>query len=91
MAQDILDADAKTRGRKPAKTKPDVRRVTFNLSESHFRALEELADRRGASMTEVLRRAIASEVYLQGEAELGRRVIIEDGDGTNRKELLMGI
>lgn len=81
--------DKKKRQRRSAA--PDVVKVSFNIPAQQFEDLDNLAASRGVTMTEVLRRAIASEMFLQSEADKGRNIIIEDDNGKNRKQLIMSI
>jgi hypothetical protein len=63
------------------------RRVNVNFSESVYQALEELAHKCGKSMAEVLRDAVALEVWAQQAVEEGARILIErDGE---RRELVL--
>ena len=73
------------------KTKRQVVKVSFNIPVQQFEDLDNLAAARGVTMTEVLRKAIASEMFLQNEVEKGRNIIIEDDNGRNRKQLIMSI
>jgi Arc/MetJ-type ribon-helix-helix transcriptional regulator len=60
---------------------PAVRRVNVNFSEPVYRMLEQLAKRRGTSMAEVLRDAIALEAWVEKERERGSRIMAQrDGD-----------
>ncbi len=59
-------------------------RVNVNFSESAYRTLEDLADRKGKSMSEVLRDAIALEKWFQDTNEGGGKVVVEQ-DGRARE------
>jgi hypothetical protein len=61
-----------------------TRRVNVNFSESAYRTLEDLADRKGKSMSEVLRDAIALEKWFQDTNESGGKVVVEQ-DGRARE------
>lgn len=47
--------------------------------------LRQLADRRGVSMTEVLRRAIGTEKFIDDALENGELILIEDTRGRLRQ------
>jgi metal-responsive CopG/Arc/MetJ family transcriptional regulator len=59
-------------------------RVNVNFSESAYQALEDLAERKGKSMSEVLRDAIALEKWFQDTNEEGGKVVVEK-DGRARE------
>lgn len=54
-------------------------RVTADLSYDDVTALRNLAARQSVSMTEALRRAIATENLLQTRRKEGSRVLLENG------------
>ena len=54
-------------------------RVTADLSYDDVTALKNLAARQSVSMTEALRRAIATENLLQTRRREGSRVLLENG------------
>jgi hypothetical protein len=62
-------------------------RLNVTFSESAYRTLEDLARRKGTSMAEVLRDAVALEKWVQDAKEEGGRVLIER-DG-NARELVV--
>jgi Ribbon-helix-helix protein, copG family len=66
---------------------PVTRRVNVNFSEPVYRLLEELARRRGTTMTEILRHAIALEGWVEEERASGGRFLIER-DGQIRELVL---
>jgi predicted DNA-binding protein len=56
-------------------------RVNVNFSESAYETLDELARRRGKTMSEVLRDAISLEKWFEDTRSEGGRVLIErDGE-----------
>lgn len=61
-----------------------VHRVNVNFSESAYETLEDLAKRRGKSMSEVLRDAIALEKWFDDTYREGGRFLI-DRDGETRE------
>jgi predicted transcriptional regulator len=56
------------------------KKVTVNLGDEVQAALNEIATKRGVSMTEALRQAIANEKFLQDEINQGSKILIEDKD-----------
>ena len=61
-----------------AKTMGEIAiRVNVNFSQSAYETLENLARRKGTTMSEVLRRAIELEKFVQDEQEKGNRLLIE--------------
>lgn len=65
-----------------------VFKTSVNLPEETVEALKEMAADSGSSMAEVLRRAIATEKYLQDTVKEGGTVLIKDRD-KSLKELLI--
>ena len=57
------------------------KRLTVNLSDKAYEALETMARERGISMTEVLRKAIGMEKFLSDAASKNEKILIEDADG----------
>ena len=57
-------------------------KASFNLPESELNVLKRLADRRSTSATQVLRQAIASELFIQDLAERGAKLLVQDSDKT---------
>lgn len=64
-------------------------RLTVNLNQPTAEALKDLAANKGISYTETIRRAIAILKYLDDQTGEGRMIHIMDGDGRNKKELVM--
>lgn len=60
-------------------------RFTVNFSGDAYQALEHLAERKGKSMSEVLRDAIALEKWFQDTIEAGAKVLVEDHSGRVRE------
>jgi metal-responsive CopG/Arc/MetJ family transcriptional regulator len=60
-------------------------RVNVNFSENAYRTLEDLADRKGKSMSEVLRDAIALEKWFQDTNDEGGKVLVEQEGGRARE------
>ena len=58
-----------------------VHRVNVNFSESAYEALDELARRRGKTMSEILRDAISLEKWFEDTRDEGGRILVErDGE-----------
>lgn len=57
----------------------DLVRLSVNMNQKTADALVELADSKGISYTEAVRRAISVYYYLDNEARKGRRIITSDG------------
>jgi predicted transcriptional regulator len=63
-------------------------KLTVNLSDDLIRVLEDLANARGTTQTEVLRQAISTEAQLQAEVNQGSKILIEDSRGRTRQLLM---
>jgi Ribbon-helix-helix protein, copG family len=59
------------------KAMPKTHRVNVNFSESAYKTLEDLADRKGKTLSEVLRDAIALEKWFQDTNDEGGKVLVE--------------
>ena len=53
-------------------------RVSVNLPQAVVDVLKELAEKDGVTMTEVLRKSILTEKFLDDEATRGNKILIED-------------
>lgn len=67
---------------------PTLARLSVNLNQETATALKELSKRRGLTATEVVRRSISLQKFLQGERRRGRKVHTLNPDGTNVRELV---
>jgi hypothetical protein len=56
---------------------PKTHRVNVNFSENAYKTLEDLADRKGKTLSEVLRDAIALEKWFQDTTDEGGKVLVE--------------
>ena len=63
----------------------DTVKLSANLSRSVVDALKDVAEKRGVSMTEVLRQAISHEKYFQDASERDEKVLLEDKSGRIRE------
>jgi predicted transcriptional regulator len=59
-------------------------RVNVNFSDSAYRALQELAERRGNTMSDVLRSAISLLRWFEDAQSRGERILVER-EGTVRE------
>jgi len=60
-------------------------RFNVNFSEGAYRDLNTLAERRGKTMSEVLRDAIALERWFDETNREGNKVLVEQPDGRIRE------
>lgn len=65
---------------------PTIVKISVNLTEDAVEALKDLAAKRGTTVTDVLRRAISTEKYLDHvQREEGSKVLVEDKKGKIRE------
>lgn len=62
-----------------------VIKMSVNLSTDVVKVLKELAEKRGSTMTEVLRQAIGTEKLIEEVNEDGGKILIEDKRGRIRQ------
>jgi predicted transcriptional regulator len=60
-------------------------KMSVNLSEEAAQALKNLADQNGVTITEQLRRSIATEVWREGVERAQGKVLVEDAKGNVRE------
>ena len=60
--------------------KKNVVRTTVNLPQGSIDALSEIAEKRGTSLSEVIRQAIATEKFLFDTNQSGGKILIEEKD-----------
>lgn len=60
-------------------------RFNVNFSENAYRDLNTLAERKGKSMSEVLRDAVALERWFDETRREGSKVLVEQPDGSIRE------
>ena len=63
-------------------------KVTVNLPDQTVQALKELADKRGVTMTQVLRQSIENEQFLREEVNRGSKILLEEPDKSKRIVIL---
>lgn len=56
---------------------PRVHRVNVNFSEEAWRELQDLAVRRGKTISDVLREALALEHWFDEQRRAGHRILVE--------------
>lgn len=64
-------------------------RLNVNLNAETAEALKEIAEERGISYTEAVRRAISVYKYIDDEVQDGRKVITSDQENKSVKELVL--
>lgn len=60
-------------------------KISANLSDELDEQLRKVADRRGISMTELLRQALSTELWLRQQAEEDSKILVESKDGETRQ------
>jgi hypothetical protein len=64
-------------------------RLNVNLNPETAEALRVVAEARGISLTEAVRRAVAIYKYIEDEIAADRKVLTEDARGRHRRELVL--
>jgi hypothetical protein len=67
----------------------ELTKLTVNLAPEVVAALRALADRQGTTMTETLRQAISVQQVLVESQDNGKRVVLENADGSDRERLII--
>lgn len=62
-----------------------VIKMSVNLSADVVKALKELAEKRGTTMTEVLRQAIGTEKFIEEVNQDEGKILVEDKKGRVRQ------
>ncbi len=60
-------------------------KTSLNLSPPALDALRKMAARRGVTVAEIVRQAIATEKFFVDEVEKGHKILIEDKDRSLRQ------
>ena len=63
----------------------DFTKATFNLPTDDLEALKEIAKRKNTSVTNILRRAIDLELYLEKKGGSDVKVLLQDPSGSIRE------
>lgn len=66
---------------------PTTRRTSFNLSPEAEKTVRELAAERGVSMSEAIRRALATEKFFSDKRKQGAKIVVVEPD-QQMKEIL---
>lgn len=64
-------------------------RLSVNMNAETAEALKQIADERGLSYTEAVRRAISITKFIEDELEEGRRIQTVDADRKDVRELIL--
>ena len=64
-------------------------KVSVNLPEETVETLRALAKKRGITMTEALRKAIANEKFLNDAKDEGAKILIQDEKSKDIKQLII--
>jgi len=62
-----------------------MRRINAQVSDQWYRALDELATKRGVSKADILRDAVALEKWFDEAQTSGGKVLLQDKEGTVRE------
>ena len=62
-------------------------KVTVNLPDQTVEAIQEIARKRGTTVTEALKQVIENQRFLQEEVEGGNKVLIKNPDQSYREVL----
>lgn len=73
-----------------SKTSVTVRRVTANLRERDEQNLAKIAEMSGVSRNDAIRKALASEVFIQKALSEGGSILIRDAKGEIREVHFVG-
>jgi|EndMetStandDraft_4_1072995.scaffolds.fasta_scaffold04691_5 predicted DNA-binding protein len=65
-----------------------VVKLSINLSKEVVDVIRGLAERRSTTMTEVIRKSLGTEKYLQDVVDKGGKVLVEDRRGRVRQIVL---
>jgi len=65
---------------KNEKPKTDFKRLTINLAPEVHAELTARADRRGITITELIRRAVALDLFIEENSQGNGRILVERDD-----------
>ena len=68
-----------------AKDKCETKRVSVSLPLDTIKKLDKIASRHGITMTDAIRRAIATEAYIDNEIQEDNKILIQKSDNTLRE------
>jgi hypothetical protein len=69
--------------------KSDLIRLNVNLNPETAKALRDIADHRGITFTEAIRRCISVYTYVAAANVAGHRVSVIDGSAGTERELVL--
>jgi predicted transcriptional regulator len=69
---------------KPRQKETPPARVTVNLREADSARLNEIASRTKLSKNDVIRKALATEAFVQRTLEANEKILVEDAKGNKR-------
>lgn len=67
----------------------ELTKLSVNINKDTADAIKEMAEARGISITEVIRRAISIAVFIYEETRAGRQIHTVRADGKKRRELII--
>lgn len=67
------------------KDKCQTKRVSVSLPLETIEKLDQIASRHGITMTDAIRRAIATEAYIEQEIQQDSKILIQKADNTLRE------
>jgi predicted transcriptional regulator len=62
-----------------------MKKVTVNLSDETIEDLKTVAEKQGITLTEAIRKAIATEKFVQDERDEGAKILVERPGGRVRE------
>lgn len=65
------------------------KKVSFNLPEETFDELRALSDRKGVTLTSVVRSAIETEAFFDNEVRSGSRVLLHPENGSEKEVIFL--
>ena len=74
-----------TKGKSVNKDKCETKRVSVSLPLDTIKKLDQIASRHGITMTDAIRRAIATEAYIDREIQEDSKILIQKSDNTLRE------
>jgi len=63
----------------------DLQKVSIDLPSDTLDAIRKIAEHRNLTMTDAIRRAIATESYIEDEIENGGTILVKKPDGTYKE------
>ena len=63
----------------------DLQKVSINLPSDTLDAIRKISEHRSLTMTDAIRRAIATESYIEDEIENGGTILVKKPDGTYKE------